>query len=202
MRCVYCDSEASDFTGLCGRCGKFSPLPAVEGVRAPPKKATAIEAEGPSPTVKQPKKGSLATFESKASEGCGVGCALLIVIAIPYFVIRACTPTPPSPEQIRAEAAKAKAEAEQEEEGRRRGLHCLSPWDGSNPSLVQQVKYQLRDPDSFEHIDTRITPEVNGKHTIMMQYRARNGFGGMNVATAFGTVDHLTCQATLTDTGE
>jgi hypothetical protein len=109
--------------------------------------------------------------------------------------MRQCSTPPPTAEQLKAEAAKA-------EEDQRRGFHCLSGWDGSNASLVQQVKDQLREPDSFEHIETRITPEVNGKHNIMMEYRARNGFGGMNVATAIGTVDHHTCQATLNSTGE
>jgi hypothetical protein len=109
--------------------------------------------------------------------------------------MRQCSTPPPTAEQIRADAAKA-------EEDQRRGFHCLSGWDGSNASLVQQVKNQLREPDSFEHIETRITPEVNGKHNITMEYRARNGFGGMNVATAVGTVDHQTCEAILTSTGE
>jgi hypothetical protein len=109
--------------------------------------------------------------------------------------MRQCSTPPPTAEQLKAEAAKAK-------ENQRRGFDCLSAWDGSNASLVQQVKDQLRVPDSFEHIETRITPEVNGKHNIMMEYRAKNGFGGMNVATAVGTVDHQTCDATLTSTGE
>jgi hypothetical protein len=109
--------------------------------------------------------------------------------------MRQCSTPPPTAEQIKAEATKA-------EEDQQRGFHCLSGWDGSNASLVQQVKDQLREPDSFEHIETRIMAEVNGKHTIMMEYRARNGFGGMNVATALGTVDHHSCEATLTSTGE
>jgi hypothetical protein len=98
-----------------------------------------------------------------------------------------------------ADAAKKSAAAEGE---RQNGFHCLSAWDGSNRSLVQQVKANLRDPDSFEHEETRITPENKGKHVVIMKYRAKNGFGGYNVATAIGTVDARTCDATLVTIGE
>lgn len=198
LRCVHCDFEASDFNGLCSRCGKFSPLPAVNAVTPPAKKMTASEGEGSLSTTAKPspsKTDRLVAFETKASEGCGLGCALLILLAVPFLVMKQCSTPPPTAEQIKAEAAMAEAD-------RRQGFHCLSGWDGSSASLVGQVKLQLREPDSFEHIETRITPEVNGKHTVMMQYRARNGFGGMNVATAFGTVDHQTCDAALASTGE
>lgn len=65
------------------------------------------------------------------------------------------------------------------------------------PAVADLVKSNLRDPESFEHAETRITPVVKGKHTIIMQYRARNGFGGMNAETAMGTIDNATCSATL-----
>ena len=68
--------------------------------------------------------------------------------------------------------------------------------------MVAQVKRVLRDPDSFEHDETRITPANDkGKHTIMMTYRARNGFGGMNVETAIGEVDQSSCAVTVSDLG-
>jgi hypothetical protein len=62
---------------------------------------------------------------------------------------------------------------------------------------VDRVKAQLRDPSSFEHVESRIMPNVNGKHRVVMKYRARNGFGGVNVAYAIGSVDHATCEAEL-----
>lgn len=78
-----------------------------------------------------------------------------------------------------------------------KGFHCLSSWDGSNRSLVSFVKSGLRDPDSFEHIDPLITrkSEETGMHGITMTYRARNGFGGMNLSRAIGEVDPSTCEA-------
>lgn len=94
-------------------------------------------------------------------------------------------------------AAEAAAEAAEEAAFREQGFHCLSAWDGSNADLVRQVTAQLRDPDSFEHIETRIAKVVDGKHATFMQYRARNGFGGFNVAAAIASVDTETCMATV-----
>jgi hypothetical protein len=88
-------------------------------------------------------------------------------------------------------------EREREQEERAKGFHCLSSWDGSSVPFKNAIKGQLRDPDSFEHIETRITPQnEQGEHGVSMQFRARNGFGGMNVGTAIGAVDHQTCQVT------
>lgn len=56
----------------------------------------------------------------------------------------------------------------------------------------------LRDPGSFKHIETRVTPvDANGQHQIMMKYRARNGFGGTNVEQTVGTYSNATCNAVL-----
>lgn len=95
-----------------------------------------------------------------------------------------------SPEEIAAETA-------ERAENRRKGFHCLSGWDGANRSLVQQVTSGLRDPDSFEHVDTLITPVggEEGKHGITMTYRAKNGFGGTNLGRALAQVDPETCAA-------
>lgn len=67
------------------------------------------------------------------------------------------------------------------------GFHCLSSWDGSHSEVVRLVKGELRDPDSFQHIETRVTPvDGQGLHSFTMEYRARNGFGGMNVGVSTG----------------
>ncbi len=50
------------------------------------------------------------------------------------------------------------------------------------------IKKNLRDPDSFELID--VSPKT-GK-TVSIRYRAKNGFGGYNVATAIVTCDENT----------
>lgn len=96
-----------------------------------------------------------------------------------------------------AEAANAKFDTKKADE-RAKGFHCLSAWDGSNRSLIGAVEDGLRDPNSFEHDNTWISPAGrDGHHRIKMVFRARNGFGGMNVAEAIGYVDHDTCTAVL-----
>ena len=99
-------------------------------------------------------------------------------------------------------AAKQKvADAENAEE-KRKGFHCLSSWDGSYRPLVKYVEENARNPDSFEHIATVITPvNKNGVHEVIMKYRAQNGFGGMNVEAIAATVDPDTCDMTKVITG-
>lgn len=93
-----------------------------------------------------------------------------------------------------AEETKATAEREAEAAKRRTGFHCLSAWDGSHRELVSALKGSLRDPDSFEHIETRITPvDEKGNHVLMMKYRARNGFGGMNIGQLAASVKNSDC---------
>lgn len=97
------------------------------------------------------------------------------------------------------EAAQAAAKAEE----KKKGFHCLSGWDGSHPQLVETVKSNLRDPDSFEHVETKVTPTApNGNHILFMKYRARNGFGGMNVNQAGATMKNDDCTIILNTMGD
>ncbi len=93
----------------------------------------------------------------------------------------------------RERQAATTAEAANREE-RRKGFHCLSDWDGSHRAMQDAVKEHLRNPGSFEHIETAITPlDEKGQHRVTMRYRAENGFGGMNVEQAAGIIDGETC---------
>lgn len=95
-------------------------------------------------------------------------------------------------------AARAAREREQEAAARRSGFHCLSSWDGSHRAFKNAVRDRMRDPDSFDHIETVVTPiDEDGMHLIAMQYRARNGFGGMNVGTALGQLRNSNCNVTI-----
>lgn len=78
------------------------------------------------------------------------------------------------------------------------GAECLSFWDASAPQLVDLVKARLRDPESFEHIDTRLYPPSHGLSTLVMKFRSRNGFGGMEEGVATGTLNPNNCDVTLT----
>jgi len=101
----------------------------------------------------------------------------------------------PSEEEKAREAA---AKAAEEAENRRKGFHCLSGWDGSHIAVKEYVEARLKDPDSFEHIETRVSPiRDDGTHTLTMKYRARNGFGGMTIGQVVATYKNSNCQATV-----
>lgn len=101
-------------------------------------------------------------------------------------------------EAAAVEAERHAREQQEREDERRRGFHCLSAWDGSHRDFRHAVRDRMREPDSFEHIETRVAPvDEDGMHTIIMQYRARNGFGGMNVGTALGQYRNSDCSFTI-----
>ena len=82
------------------------------------------------------------------------------------------------------------------QEKRRKGFHCLSAWDGSHRGVVKFAKTQLRDPKSFEHDSTSVWPvDANGNHQLVMQYRAKNGFGGMSSGVVKAEFSNDTCGA-------
>jgi hypothetical protein len=97
-------------------------------------------------------------------------------------------------------AVTAASDAAADAKRKRAGFHCVSSWNGHHLDMIRQVKAQMRDPDSFEASETRIAPvDSEGKHTILMEYRAKNGFGGINVGVATGTVNTLTCDVTVVE---
>lgn len=56
----------------------------------------------------------------------------------------------------------------------------FSAWSGSHRNLESLIEKNLKDPDSYEHIETGYFDR--GDHLIVQtKYRARNGFGGMTV---------------------
>ena len=107
-------------------------------------------------------------------------------------------------EKAHAEARAAELEKERKEqaeiafaENKRKGFHCLSSWDGSHRTVKNWTVENLKDPESFDHIETKVTP-VNdkGEHTLIMKYRARNGFGGMSIGSVVATYK-TDCSATI-----
>lgn len=143
---------------------------------APPAKPVGLHHLKPKPDPKKEK-----------DKNNAIGCLILLVVGV---VVYALIPeTDPARKALR-EAEKAAQEAEDS----RKGFHCLSKWDGSHPGVVEEVKQRLRDPGSFEHDETRVTPAKDGVHTLYMTYRAKNGFGGVNVETAVATYSNDNCQ--------
>lgn len=76
----------------------------------------------------------------------------------------------------------------------RDGTECFSAWDGSSHYLVKKTKAKLRDPSSFDHVQTRFSkPDDMGRISVKMEYRAKNGFGGFVIENAYGEIDKHTC---------
>ena len=91
------------------------------------------------------------------------------------------------------------SDSEKVADKKRSGFHCLDSWDGSHLEFKKEVISRLNDPDSFEHVGTRATPEKNGEHVIGMEFRAKNAFGGTVRYMALGTYRNATCKHKITD---
>ena len=116
-----------------------------------------------------------------------LGCGLLLALVLG---VATCVGSSDTSSSSSSESSESTAE------DRRKGFHCLSAWDGSQRDVVAQVKAGLRDPNSFEHAETKITPvNEKGYHAVIMTYRARNGFGGMNAGRAIASVRQSDCAA-------
>lgn len=209
MKCRKCGSPLENDDRFCSKCGEGTATAAA----TPPALGTVKECPachrfvassksicpgcGRRFDIEEMRKAAGNTSQDKAA---AAGC-LVVLVGLLSFGLYTCAYE--SPEELQArKAAEASAIAETAE-NRRKGFDCLSGWDGSNASLVSIVKSQLRDPDSFEHVETKITPkDPNGQHMVVMTYRARNGFGGLNVNQAMARVDGSTCGAVLITTGE
>ena len=77
----------------------------------------------------------------------------------------------------------------QTEQNKIKGFHCLSAWDGSYRPLVETIKKYLKDPDSFKHRETTISPNNGGIHVALMTYGAKNSYGGYIVEKAAARLD-------------
>jgi hypothetical protein len=95
------------------------------------------------------------------TKGSKIGCLLLLCLFVIGGIAIFSIEEPKTPEQIEQEKIE---------------VH-FSSWDGSHRELVSQLKANLKDPDSFEHIET--TYKVQGDSIwVFMNYRAKNSFGG------------------------
>ena len=78
---------------------------------------------------------------------------------------------------------------------RHQGFHCLSAWDGQSRQMNDLIKTYLNDPSSMEVHSTKIAPETDGTHLVIVDFGAKNALGGMVRNIAKGLVDHETCEA-------
>lgn len=69
----------------------------------------------------------------------------------------------------------------------RTGAVCEDGPNGLNTGFQLNVMRQLKDPDSFSHIGTVITPATEGGgYDALMRFRSKNSFGGYVVGAAVG----------------
>lgn len=65
----------------------------------------------------------------------------------------------------------------------------FSAWDGSHAKLVQLVKKSMKDPSSFQHVDTRYK-KMDQHIVVWMDYRGKNSFGAYDIATVKAAYDY------------
>jgi TM2 domain-containing membrane protein YozV len=125
--------------------------------------------------------------KSKPAQYAAIGCLVVVIAAVALIVT--CV--------VAVMGGSESSDADKAEE-KRKGFHCLSPYDGNHDGLERLIKARLLDPDSMQTIGTRLTPvDANGNHRVFLEYRARNALGGMWVQEAKGSMDNETCEATL-----
>ena len=80
---------------------------------------------------------------------------------------------------------------------------CFDPWDGNHNGFEDQIRPLLNDEGSMETHETRFTttPDANDEVTVVMEYSAKNAFGGRVKAVALGSMNYKTCRVTVIDTG-
>ncbi len=67
-----------------------------------------------------------------------------------------------------------------------------SEWDAAVPQVVDYLKRNLKDPDSAQWIEWSKVQEVSGqahKYMVRCKYRAKNSFGGYEVANQIFYLD-------------
>ena len=169
--CTDCGHDNPDGAKFCTECGRDLSSSAPTTPTTPPPDVTG--------DTSPPPKGT-----NRILKGCGISCGALLVIIALIVVIPLVVGG--------GESTSEKTEDNQ------KGFHCLNPFDGNHDGLEALIRAQLKDPNSMETIVTRITPvDTNGNHRIVLEYRARNSFGGMTLGQAIGSVDNDTCEATL-----
>ena len=91
---------------------------------------------------------------------------------------------------IKSKKLEIERKKREEKEAKRKKLieEQFSAWDGSHIGLTRMLKKNMRNPDSYEHIET--TYRDDGKSLVIKtRYRGQNGFGGMTIGEVMARVD-------------
>lgn len=101
--------------------------------------------------------------------------------------------------KAKAEAEKAERLVKEQEEAEKAKQAELakyfSAWDGSNRELVELVKANMNDPDSFEHVETRFKDHGDG-YRIVMTFRGKNAFNATITQQIMARLNKQTRQLT------
>ena len=102
---------------------------------------------------------------------------------------------------VRTGAAEAQREREEGYRNCAKVVTSEKGWLLDDGPLVALVREGLRDPDSLEVIQHDLV-QTEGRFLVYMDYRARNAFGGYEVATAVGEIlSARGCHTKLIDPG-
>ena len=133
------------------------------------------------------KGGIIDTSEPGAVWGCAGLAAAMLFLAVGGVAF--CNHEAANNARIEAEH---KADEQKEEDLRyaeqvKSGEVCADGPNDLNTAFELNVKRQLKDSDSFEHLGTVIKPIAGSSdYDALMRYRARNSFGALTIGTAVG----------------
>ncbi len=112
--------------------------------------------------------------------GCLASAAA--ITAIPIAGVSYCSHQATERARVAAVVNAAADEASYQETVRT-GKVCEDGPNGMNTALQLKVLSQLKDPDSFEHMGTVVSPSKEGGYDALMRFRSRNAFGGYVIGT-------------------
>jgi len=110
-----------------------------------------------------------------AAKGCGIFVLAIVVIVILVGVF--------SEEEVLTP----------DQEWQKTIDHCFSAWDGSHIELERIIKNGVKDPGSYEHIQTKHILDDSLTMSVMMSFRSKNGFGGMVVTNVIAKTSVKDC---------
>lgn len=112
------------------------------------------------------------------SVGCGTAIVLIVLVMVAFNLFTPDKPKAPARPLTAAEQRTQEIEKQ------------FSAWNGAHRDLERRVKTALKDPDSYEHIETKYVDNGAKGISVLMKYRAKNSFGGYVVESIIASYDN------------
>jgi len=135
-----------------------------------------------------PKCGAPVKKEQK-KYGCGTTIIVVIIIFVVLSILNEDRPVnDPPPKQKKAVLAPASQKkstikkAIEKTPEKIRDIVTNSEWDGSVYQVEDYLKDNLKDPDSYDNIEWGPVQKTNNGFMVRCKYRAKNSFGGYDIA--------------------